>query len=1086
MGPAPVNASAGYATITAAEYFVDTDPGEGSGTAFQPKDGAFDSEVESIVPKDLNVTGLSVGPHLVGVRYKDNNNTWGDVLYQTIHVYDANPSGSGSGGGGGGGSGGSSVGFATISAAEYFVDTDPGEGSGTAFQPKDGAFDSEVEAILPKDLNVTGLSVGPHLVGVRYKDNNNTWGDVLYQTIHVYDANPSGSGTGGSVGGGSGGSSVGFATITAAEYFVDTDPGEGSGTAFQPKDGAFDSEVESIVPKDLNVTGLSVGPHLVGVRYKDNNNIWGDVLYQTIHVYDANPDATGTGSGGSGGTGGFSIITGAEYFIGEDPGEGNATALQPKDGAFDSEVESTLAVNLSLDGYAIGSYLVGVRYKDNNGTWGDVLFKSVEVDVDTDGDGLADKAEAYYETNSTQADTDGDGYSDGEEVAFGSDPTDPNSLGNQPPTDLNSTAVLAFSENQPFGTIIGEFNATDPDGHAITYHFLNGENNNSLFSLERNGTLKTATTFDYESNASSYTITVQVKDELNATTEGNFTVTLLDDKSDNPPSDLWLSNAKVNENKAVGTEVAQVVPLDKKYAYQPGQGIGSHVVILRNASHMGVQFIKGEVLNVTLIGNGGTVNGVTIFRPQVNKGPTWLPLTGRGDWWQRVFPGVSLVLESGNEGVSLDGQTGMLSVNRIFDYEIDGTSHSFSVRAEREGMHGFNKSFTLAITDIFEDLDQDGTADHLDDDIDGDGFTNAEELAYGSDPFDPNSVANAAPVITLKDEYPEQVDKNGFFHIRSPENQKDIIQVTATDFDKDDLNFSIYGWQDLDNFEINASTGSLRFKYAPDFENPSDHDTNNKFGIVLRVSDGKVHHDQPVFIHVDNQNEPPFDLNTTISFRVLENQPAGTIVGKLTAKDQDEGDQLTYKLVRDRDPIANEFFSLDENGTLRTAEVLDFENNASLFIRAKATDKAGLLTKKGFVVEVINIAEDFDGDGTEDAYDEDIDGDGFSNEEEFAYGSDPLDSSSVINAPPSNITMKGGEVLENQPIGTLVARFFGVDADKNDSLIYQLVDLESVENFPFKLSLFGGLRTIRELGLRIERAQLHPYRSCARRKERVL
>ena len=40
--------------------------------------------------------------------------------------------------------------------------------------------------------------------------------------------------------------------------------------------------------------------------------------------------------------------------------------------------------------------------------------------------------------------------------------------------------------------------------------------------------LCTATTFDYETNASTYTISVQAKDELNATTEGNFTVTLLD------------------------------------------------------------------------------------------------------------------------------------------------------------------------------------------------------------------------------------------------------------------------------------------------------------------------------------------------------------------------------------------------------------------------------------------------------------------------------------------------------------------------------------------------------------------------------
>ena len=191
-------------------------------------------------------------------------------------------------------------GLPSISAAEYFVDTDPGEGNGTAFQAQDGAFDSEVESILPKDLNVTGLAVGPHLVGVRYKDNNSTWGEVLYQTIHVYDANPSGSGSGGSGGGGSGGASGGFASISAAEYFVDTDPGEGNGTAFQAKDGAFDSEVESILPKDLNVTGLSVGPHLVGVRYKDNNNTWGEVLYQTIHVYDANPDTNASGSGGSG------------------------------------------------------------------------------------------------------------------------------------------------------------------------------------------------------------------------------------------------------------------------------------------------------------------------------------------------------------------------------------------------------------------------------------------------------------------------------------------------------------------------------------------------------------------------------------------------------------------------------------------------------------------------------------------------------------------------------------------------------------------------------------------------------------------
>ena len=46
---------------------------------------------------------------------------------------------------------------------------------------------------------------------------------------------------------------------------------------------------------------------------------------------------------------------------------------------------------------------------------------------------------------------------------------------------------------------------------------------------------------------------------------------------------------------------------------------------------------------------------------------------------------------------------------------------------------------------MVEDLDGDGTEDHYDLDDDGMEFNNSDELAYGSDPLDPNSVANAFP-----------------------------------------------------------------------------------------------------------------------------------------------------------------------------------------------------------------------------------------------------------------------------------------------------------------------------------------------------
>ena len=130
-------------------------------------------------------------------------------------------------------------------------------------------------------------------------------------------------------------------------------------------------------------------------------------------------------------------------------------------------------------------------------------------------------------------------------------------------------------------------------------------------------------------------------------------------------------------------------------------------------------------------------------------------------------------------------------------------------------------------------------------------------------------------------------------------------------------------------------------------------------------------------------------------------------------------------------------------------------------------------TERSFTVHLLNQIEDMDKDGVEDFYDEDIDGDGFSNEEEIAYGSNPRDAQSVINAPPSDITMQGGEIEENQPEGTLVGRFFGIDADKNDSLTYQLVEPVNVEgSLPFKLSKHGGLRTTRKLDYELDK---HDY-----------
>ena len=120
------------------------------------------------------------------------------------------------------------------------------------------------------------------------------------------------------------------------------------------------------------------------------------------------------------------------------------------------------------------------------------------------------------------------------------------------------------------------------------------------------------------------------------------------------------------------------------------------------------------------------------------------------------------------------------------------------------------------------------------------------------------------------------------------------------------------------------------------------------------------------------------------------------------------------------------------------------------------TDEYNASISKPFLVFLDNVVEDNDQDGVEDHFDSDDDNDGFTDEEELAFGSDPLDANSVVNQPPSDILIEGGEVVENQEVGTLVARFSGVDADDGDTLTYRLVDEDDTSVLPFQLSSHSG------------------------------
>ncbi|WP_133254897.1 cadherin repeat domain-containing protein, partial [Mesorhizobium delmotii] len=84
--------------------------------------------------------------------------------------------------------------------------------------------------------------------------------------------------------------------------------------------------------------------------------------------------------------------------------------------------------------------------------------------------------------------------------------------------------------------------------------------------------------------------------------------------------------------------------------------------------------------------------------------------------------------------------------------------------------------------------------------------------------------------------------------------------------DADNLGTLTYTLSGADSalFDIDASTGVVTFKNAPDFESPLDQGANNVYDITVTASDGTLSTGQAVAITVTNQNDnaPVFSSGT--------------------------------------------------------------------------------------------------------------------------------------------------------------------------------------------------------------------------------
>lgn len=194
-------------------------------------------------------------------------------------------------------------------------------------------------------------------------------------------------------------------------------------------------------------------------------------------------------------------------------------------------------------------------------------------------------------------------------------------------------------------------------------------------------------------------------------------------------------------------------------------------------------------------------------------------------------------------------------------------------------------------------------------------------VALATDDDDSSSGNNTAPFITSNGAGTTAV-------VNAAENGTAVTKVTASDAESNTVRFSLSG-DDANLFSIDAGSGTLTFKAAPDFETPQDKDGNNLYAVTVTASDGRLSDTQAITVTVTNVdeagNEPPAISSngggSTASLNVVENTTSVTTVA---AADVDAGSSVTYSISGGADAA---LFSINANtGTLTFKAAPNFES----------------------------------------------------------------------------------------------------------------------------------------------------------------